>query len=304
MHSRLATQQDFEGILRLAQGKVYPNWPWEDPAQSGVGLLQSLRASDSWTCDFDLLISEEDATPTGFLLLEKHKVNSVTDDRDSLLRDLFATSDSGQAELVRMASNLARGYGSGFLTTEVATADNACREMLRSLGFALESHLVAVASGTPGLPENSPYSVRRSTPDDAFAISILNSTVLGNTLSAEREYDLSDLMLRSMGATMARVARQDAGSVGLVLTQDEEMAGYLLLEVNERFGYVSDVAVEPAHRGGTAVRHLVLSGSRLLHEKGIPWYIGDISAANARALGSALRGCGFEAVSERYGMKL
>ena len=301
---RLATSQDLQAVLALAGGKVYPDFPWEEPSVSGLGLLQSLSDDHQWQEKFDLLVWEESSVVSGFLLLEKQRVNGSTGDQDSLLRDLFATTPDGEVALLAKASTLARGYGSHFLTTEIAASDEVRKEMLKSLDFALESLLVATPSGTPELPEESPYSVRRTTADDGFAVSVLSSEVMTSTLSGAREYDLGELAVRNMGVTMARVARQDSGSVGLLLTKGEEMAGYLLLEVTKRYGYVADVAIEPAHRGGTAVRHLVLSGSRLLHEMGVPWYIGDISAANTRALGSALRGCGFEAAGERYGLKL
>lgn len=301
---RLATSQDLQAALALAGGKVYPDLPWEDPSVSGLGLLQSLSDDHRWQEKFDLILWEESSAVSGFLLLEKQRLNGSTGDRDSLLRDLFATTPGGELALLQMASALARGYGSDFFTVEISLAETERKEMLKSLDFALESLQVATASGTPPLPEESPYSVRRTTADDGFAVSVLSSEVMTSTLSSAREYDLAELTVRNMGVTMARVARQDPGSVGLLLTKGEEMAGYLLLEVTERYGYVADVAVDPAHRGGTAVRHLVLSGSRLLHEMGVPWYIGDISAANTRALGSALRGCGFEAVGERYGLKL
>ena len=299
---RLANSSDLEGILDLATQKVYPDFPWQAPEQKGLAVLQGLRGEQ--LSKYDLWVSDEAGQTTGFLLQKKPVVHPITGDRESTIVDLYAVSSDYQRALLQAAVERGRELGTQFFTIEIACDDDASLELLESFGFGLESFCLSVASGTPELPENSPYSVRPSTPDDAFMIAVLNSTMLGHTLSAGRDYDLSEITFASMAHTTAQVSREDPHFAGLVLHLGEEMAGYLLLELDERKGYVADVAIEQAHWGGTAVRHLVRSGSRLIHEKGIPWYVGDISAANPRALGSAERSMGFVADLKRYGLKL
>lgn len=251
---------------------------------------------------FDLLVAEGDGGEIdGFLLLKEPRENQITGDSDSAIHDVFGSTRAVKG-LIEQATVLARGQGSHFLTVDVPVGDDA--ELLESLDFYLESYRLSVPSGTPELPENSPYDVREITADDAFPIGVLAATMLGHTLSGERDYDLSELTFRSLSYTTELVARQDPDLVGLLLTQDKNMAGYLLLRIDDRMGYVADVAVEQEHWGGTAVRHLVKSGSRLLHDRGIPWYVGDISAANTRALGSAQRSMDFVPRSRRYGRRL
>ena len=58
------------------------------------------------------------------------------------------------------------------------------------------------------------------------------------------------------------------------------------------------------HWGGKAVLHIMRAGSRELFRMGIPWLIGDVSAANPRALKTAQRNLGFAVDSERYGYRL
>ena len=144
--------------------------------------------------------------------------------------------------------------------------------------------------------------MRSVSEEDAFLIGVLNSTMLGHTLSAGREYDLGELTIKSMGQIMSQVVRDDSGSAGLVLTLEGEMVGHLLLEVGDGMGYIYDLALAQEHWGGTAVRHLMRAGSRLLYERGVPLFVGDVSASNRRALVVAQRALGFKVDCERYGL--
>lgn len=300
--TRSATFEDFPNIISLAERKAYPDYPWQDPQQSGLAFLRNLLESDDWQTKFDLLVADEGGGElSGFLLLNGPRVNQITGDSDSAIHDFRGSGDAVSA-LIERAVEIARGQGSHFLTVDVAIGDDT--ELLESLDFYLESYRLSVPSGTPELPENSPYEVRQITADDAFPIGVLAATMLGHTLSGERDYDLSELTFRSLSYTTELVARQDPDLIGLLLTLGGDMVGYLLLRLDGHMGYVADVAVEQEHWGGTAVRHLVKSGSRLLHERGIPWYVGDISAANTRALGSAQRSMDFVPRSQRYGRRL
>lgn len=301
---RIASSEDIPEVLRLAETKVYPSYGWQDPAQAGVAYLRELlRPPDAWRHEFDLMVAEGKDQPGGFLLLKKPLLNPVTGDRDSSIRDFACSEISRRRALLLEAVEMAGAHGSRFLTVEIPMGHQD-EQLVESLGFRAESYRLSVPSGQPALPENSPYEVRDVTPNDAFPIAVLAATMLGFIVSGEREYDLTELTSRSMAHTMELAARQDPGFAGLLLTLEQEMVGYLLLRLDERMGYVADVAVEPEHWGGTAVRHLVRAGSWLLHARGIPWYVGDISAANPRALGSAQRSMGFVTESRRYALKL
>jgi hypothetical protein len=83
-----------------------------------------------------------------------------------------------------------------------------------------------------------------------------------------------------------------------------EMVGHLLIEVAQDHGYISDLALTREHWGGPAVRYLMRAGSRLLFERAVPLFVGDVSAANRRALIVAQRALGFVEESRRYGLKL
>jgi acetyltransferase (GNAT) family protein len=146
--------------------------------------------------------------------------------------------------------------------------------------------------------------VRPAVEEDAYLIAVLNSTMLSHTLSTGREYNLSELTFQAMATTMAQVTRKDSQNAGLVLTLDGKMVGHLLLELGDRMGYIYDLALEREQWGGTAVRHLMRSGSRLLFERNIPLFVGDVSASNRRALVVAQRALGFTVDCKRYGLNL
>jgi len=266
--------------------------------------LADLTAGAAWPGQYDILVSEQAHGISGFLILKKQVVRSITGDRESVILDCFAQQDSEQERLLQFAAETARGYDSQFLTTELSPDNERDLELLVSLGFVLESYRISVATGNCRIPANSPYSVRPVVPDDAFLIAVLNSTMLSHTLSAGREYDISDLTFRSMGTIMEQVNRQDPHSTGLALIQDQAMVGHLLLDLNERIGYIADLALAQEHWGGTAVRHLMRAGSSLLFQRNIPLFVGDVSASNRRALVVAQRALGFSVECQRYGLTL
>jgi RimJ/RimL family protein N-acetyltransferase len=301
---RLATPTDLEGILRLAERKAYSLWPSQVPEETGLAFLRGLRDSDTWTSEYDLFVTDQAQEITGFLVLKKPLVRSITGDRESTICDFFAPEVDLQKRLLECAGEAARKGESQFLTTELSPDDSRRRALLESLGFQLESHRISVATAECRFPAESPYAVRPVGQDDAFLIAVLNSTMLSHTLSAGRDYDLSELTFQSMAATMEQVNRQDEYSAGLALTLDQEMVGHLLLNIHDRMGYIYDLALAQEHWGGTAVRHLMRAGSRLLFERNIPLFVGDVSASNRRALVVAQRALGFTVDSQRYGLKL
>lgn len=289
---RLATSQDLEAVLRLAAEAPGRTWRSQRPEETTLPSLDDP--------DFDLFVTDDVA---GFLVLKKRLVRGLTGDRESVIRDSFARDVREHRRLIEHAAEVARGYDSQFLTAEVAP-DDPRRRLLEAMGFHLESHKISVPTAECRIPEDSPYAVRPAEPEDAFLIAVLNSTMLPHTLSAGREYNLSELTFRSMGDMMAQVNRQDPKSAALVLTLDGQMVGHLLLEIDERIGYIYDLALAREHWGGTAVRHLMRAGSTLLHHRNIPLFVGDVSAANRRALVVAQRALGFSVDCQRYGLTL
>jgi ribosomal protein S18 acetylase RimI-like enzyme len=301
---RPATSTDFEGILRLVAGRVYPTWPSQDPRNNARSILEDLIESATSQDEYELFVTHEQQDITGFLILKKQLTRGITGDRESVVVDCFTPQVSDRRQLFECATEAARGYDSHFLTTEIPAEDHHEREFLESLGFGLEGHKISVTTAECVMPKKSPYSVRLATPDDGYLIGVLSSSMLTHTVSAGREYDLAELTFRTMGNMMAQVARDDPNSVGLVLMAGQELAGHLLLELNDRFGYIYDLALAKEHWGGTAVRHLMRSGSRLLFERRIPLFVGDVSASNRRALVVAQRALGFAVECQRYGLPL
>ena len=301
---RPATSSDFEAILRLAAHKVYPTWPSQDPRDSGLSFLQKLLDPGGRLSEFEFLVSEDSGDLSGFLVLEKRFVRGFTGDRESVIHDYYGRDLAQVKGLLEGAAQVARDQDSTFLTIQLSPQDVDTRELLETRGFQLESHRLSVASGTPALPRDTPYAVRLATEDDAFLIGILNSTLLHHTLPPGREYDLGELTLQSMGAVMTHAVRQDPHCANLVLTFGGEVVGHLLLELNDRMGYVYDLALAQEHWGGIGVRHLMREGSRLLYERNIPLFVGDISASNRRAWLVVQRTLGFQVDCSRFGLKL
>ncbi len=261
-----------------------------------------MREFETWQGEYDLLVTDGADGVAALLVLKKHLTRGITGDRESVIHDLLAANE--QESFLESAAALARGYGSQYLTIEIAPHDERLREKLLALGYRLESHRISVVTAECQAPGGSPYSVRLAGPGDDFQIAVLNSTMLAHTLCPGRDYDLSELTFRSMEAIFHQLSRQDAGCVALVLTRGPELVGHLLLELMDGSGYIYDLAVAQDHWGGTAVRHLMRAGSKWLFERKIPLLVGDVSASNLRALQFARRALGFSVNLQRYGLRL
>ncbi|MHB2018222.1 MAG: GNAT family N-acetyltransferase [Candidatus Xenobia bacterium] len=89
-------------------------------------------------------------------------------------------------------------------------------------------------------------------------------------------------------------------------TRDEHRAGYLILEfkhleeaTGEMQSHVFDMAVEQAYMGKYVGHRLVREAARVSHQQGYRYMSANISAANERALLSAIK-LGFDV--ERFGL--
>ena len=241
-------------------------------------------------------------SPNGLLRLQKQLVRGIGGHRESVILE-FPNPDEG---LLKQAIQAAAGYHSQFLTMELDLAPDRQphRQLLLEHGFQVESQRIATATSDYEPPADSPYTVRAPQPADHFAVAVLNSSVLSHTLSAVREYDLSELTFLSMDDIFRQVSRQDEQAAALILSHGKQMAGYILLELSPEQGYIYDLAIEPAHWGGRAAQYIMRSASALLYRREIPWMVGEVSANNLRALKYAFRFLGFKVTRERYGLKL
>lgn len=237
--------------------------------------------------EVDRLVAED-----SHLVLLRRFTRGLTGDRESIVLELEGPA---RLALLEQAAEAARGYGSQYLTIELP--DEA---PWLPAGFELESYRISLTTSVCRPPQDSPYTVRAPGPGDDFAIVLLNSMLLPHTLCGSRRYDISELTFRSMGATQAQVSSQDPGAQTLVLALAHELVGYLMLQDS----YIYDLGVEPKHWGGMAVRHIMRAGSTALYQRGIPEMVGDVSAANPRALKFATRALGFRILSRRYGLTL
>lgn len=299
---RLAQACDLPQVLALAEQKNYANWPSQGFASrksAALSQLQNLNQSD-----FDLFVTQDSQALTGFLLLRKRVVRTITDDCESTIQDCFAFHLAQHQALLERAAEAARSYHSHFLTQEIAPHLNEEKEVLKAQGFHLESHRISVATADWPPLDESPYRVRAPIVGEDFLIAILNSTMLEHTLCAGRDYDLTELTFRSMNSTMQQVNSQDPNSLTLVLTHGTQMIGHLLLQIVDNQGYIYDLAVAREHWGGQATRQIMRAGSRSLFQRDVPLMVGDVSASNLRALKFAQRFLGFSVDCERYGRRL
>lgn len=299
---RLAQACDLPQVLALAEQRTCADWPSQGFASRKAVALAQLQSLNEE--NFDLFVTQCDQAISGFLLLKKQVVRTLTGDCESVIHDAFALHPVQYQSLLERAAEAARGYDSQFLTQEIAPHRTEEREMLLAQDFRLESHRISVATADWTPPQGSPYTVRSPGPGEDFLIGILNSTMLEHTLCAGRNYDLTELTFRSMNSTMQQVNRQDPKSLTLVLDQGSQLVGYLLLQIVDDQGYIYDLAVAREHWGGKATLQLMRAGSRLLFQKNVPLMVGDVSASNLRALKFAQRFLGFSVDCERYGRRL
>ncbi|MBS2038800.1 GNAT family N-acetyltransferase [bacterium] len=240
------------------------------------------------------------SSPGGVLRLQRQVVRGLSDHRESVILDF----PNPENELLQQAIQAARQAESQFLTIEIRPEQGDHQSLLLEHGFLLESKAIATVTSDYEPPADSPYKVRPPELADHFAAAVLNSTVLAHTLSAARDYDLSELTFRAMDDIFQRMARQDENSTAVILTHQNRMVGHLILELSPERGYIYDLAIEPAHWGGKAAQYIMRSASCLLFRKGIPLMTGDVSANNLRALKYAFRFLGFKVERERYSLKL
>jgi hypothetical protein len=289
---RLASAADLEQVLGLA-------------AKAGCQTsLDGVLDFEAWQTGNSLLVLGPERHPEAFLVLKRPTEHPITGDLESVILDYFAPQTAQQEALFDFAEETAREQEGQFLTIEIAPQQLQVLQTIEGQGYQLESYRISVATANCSPPDGSPYSVRLATEADDFSIAVLNSTVLPHTLSAGRDYDISQLTFRSMDATFQQLKRRDSQSLALVLVNDETLIGYLLLSLRQQSAYINDLAISPEHWGGKGVLHIMRAGSQLLFERNVPQLIGDVSASNLRALKIAQRYLGFKVFSRRYGLRL
>lgn len=274
---RLGTASDLEAVVRLAQP----------------------REVDFEACQ--LFTSRSAGQMTGYLLLKKTFEHALTGDLESAISDLRASSPEEQRKLLDYAIAAAIADSAQFISLKIPP-DPVQSKQLQELGFQLESQKISVATANCSAPEGSPYEVRLANEGDHFGIAVLNSTLVSHTLCPGRDYDLTQVTFRAMEAMFRQL--NDPKSVALVLTKDQEMAGYLILTMSEKSAYIYDLAISPEHWGGKAVLHIMRAGSQLLFQRNIPLLVGDVSASNLRASKIAQRYLGFRVDSQTYALRL
>jgi ribosomal protein S18 acetylase RimI-like enzyme len=87
----------------------------------------------------------------------------------------------------------------------------------------------------------------------------------------------------------------------LVAESDGERVGYIMLDfraeeasTGERQCLIHDLAVRRDHWGRFVVHRLIAAAEEEAAARGLPYLVGEVSASNKRALGTALRGLGFD----------
>lgn len=239
------------------------------------------------------------------MLLRPVLVRSITGDRETVIERLWASQLTEFEALLDQAGQAASSYGCQYLTLQVQPDQSDLRGLLDRLGFQLETERIVMAAAEHAVPPNSPYAVRPLQEGDDFLIAVRNAQLLEHTLAAGRQYDVGELTFRSMDAMFEQLRRPPEAQQVLVLTFEvHQQVGHLILELGPEEGYVCDVAVEPQHWGGRAISLLMRAGSSWLHRHGRARMVGDVSAANQRALKFAKRFLGFSVDSLRYGRRL
>lgn len=84
-------------------------------------------------------------------------------------------------------------------------------------------------------------------------------------------------------------------------TESGEFMGYIMLDFRARESstgeaqvLIHDLAVKREHWGRMVVNHLIKEAAKASAERGCPYLVGEVTKANERTLGTALKGLGFE----------
>lgn len=272
--------------------------------------LAALARSGEESEAFVFRVLEEAGKVVGFLLLQRHEVESITREKQSLLCDYHAQSWEQFAFLMEQARAFTAQGGDTFLIGWNYSDSRQKAEWLERFGFRRElvRAVKVVPAGCRGY-EHPDYRMRPATTNDTTFIMRLVAENSPIYCPAHRDVDIAKVQAGFVNA-YSSLGLRNKKKMPLIFEhkESEEPVGYLIVEPGRAVGpdkrlilYIYDIALAPELGRRGLSRALCGAGETLLGGMGGGVYYGDISADNVPALG-AQKSIGFEVDSVRWGL--
>lgn len=255
----------------------------------------------------------------GYLILIMEVIETITGDRQAYIYDYGVSSEFAPETvlplLLERSAEISLNKGMRYLTLEIYAHDTGRENLFAGIGFKKEIHRITKRVTRNAIPQVTPdpYRVRQASADDIFFIIWLNSQSASFTIPPERDAPRDEILLRYMSSYVSLPIGSDEHFSALII-EDRNIfkpIGYLLLKMRYRdavtgdlLAYIYDIAIHPDYWGKRAVHRLMKEAENMLAERGISYWMGDISAGNPRALKTALKSLRFLLESSRWLKKL
>lgn len=308
---RPARTEDLAEVLRLCGARAHAELPIRavEAARRKEALLDAYRRRWRFLgaeADLHVLVREQAGGLAGYAVLVTGLTESITGDPQALLYDHAWESAEVGGELLGAAEARAGARGARYLVAEVAKGDAPEEEFFASRGYAVEICRIARRLDPQPQPDG-PYQVRRATAGDQLFVIVLNSRVSPVTLPAGRDLDPGEVAARYLEVYLGLDLEGDPRLETLIVQQGKTPVGYLMLKTGysdevtgEALAYIYDLAIEPEHWGKRATQRIMREAEARMHARGVAVLLGDISAANPRALKTAIHSLGYTLEQQRW----
>lgn len=305
---RLARAKDREAFLQLVARRRFPALPARELSSEqrrSSALMhyrqyfeQALEAED-----LRVVVEEQEGQLLGYIVLLTGLRESITQEPQTLLFDYFGPPETLDRLLVHAERYM---RPEDYIVVEIPPGDGD-EEIFKARGYHLEMHRIIRRTRQWDL--GGPYSVRRARSKDHLFLLSLNAICFRFTIPDGRRQSPGEIALNFLQAYVDLDLDNDPNLIPWLVEREGEPVGYLMLKLGyqtevsgEEAAYIYDLAVHPEHWGRRATQKLMRYAESDLDRRGIAYMIGDISAANPRALKTSVKSLGFQVEWNRWSL--
>ncbi|MEW6283166.1 MAG: GNAT family N-acetyltransferase [Candidatus Eremiobacterota bacterium] len=312
---RPATAGDLDAVVALCGERAYPALTarGQTPEQRRQAIAAGYRRHWEWVetdPNLTVLVSEREGL-SGFLLMITGLRESITDETQAMVYDLYGRHPGEAEELLELAEGRARAASCTYLVMDLAPGEP-LEDLFTRRGYAVDiNRIVRVVTEVPERARSC--RVRSARPNDHLFIVWLNSQTAVHTIPGGRGTDPAFIAQSYFDTYLATDFAGDPALKTFIAEHPTEprQIGYIVLKLGYADGvdaapmaYIYDLAVHPDQWGRRVVHDLMLEVDRFLVQEGIRFLQGDISQANQRALKTAVKSLGFQVEWRRWAVAL
>ena len=258
------------------------------------------------------LVAQDGDRIVGYSICQTETIESITRERQTLVADFAAETESAFQELIRAQGELGKSRGDKYLVVYFFESQTMESQWARDYG--LHEELVRYflsASPDEVFDEHPGYKFRKAKEQDLLFIMNVVATHSPAYVPANREVDELRIRQAFLGA-YTDLGTQNKKRVPMVLESRAtgELAGYIIVEPQRMYGdsgplglYVYDISVAAKPKEKGLGLYLLRGSQKLLTKMGGGFLFGDVSADNHRGL-RAFGKIGCRIDSRRWGLAL